>query len=514
MAFQLRSQSPFNQQKSGTVKYGTPEYRSAYNKGEVVTKEGGRSPIALDEVVVSKKSPKAGFWKQSIKHYTEEHKDDGILGAIGSVVTYPMEVSQHAATYAATGKVQNPSKALGIKSAIGALAADVVLDPANFVGGVEGVSNTIRKGSKILSKADKVADVSKVVKGISKAEGPSNKAIDAIKDFSKNFDKPVKKSEAPKVTYHLDDAEEPDAWDTMMQKWKKADASADKKIGKYSEAHKQKFEGKYGTTYNKKDIDLYGRLQETELGKRDPNVANVITEAKDNLKSKDALERASMEKHDFQPQREFEKKHGISKKYTKTEELLNNVYTHGYDSNINNRTTHIGDKTNKTFYKKEVKPRLENLVKKNKLKSEESLYRGDYDYDVKHVWRGGVKQPKGSVKFSELQVGDVWKPKSFISTTQNQEISGAFGTIRSEIKAPKGQSILPSNSVKGGEYTAEKEVLLPSKLKFKVEGKLNAGTTKSGGKEGPKVFYKQSIVNPYTIAGGLGLSTMFQNNKK
>lgn len=507
MKFQLRSQSPFNQQKSGTVKYGTPEYNSAYDKGEVVTKEGGRSPISLDEVVVSKKSPKAGFWKQSIKKYTEDHKDDSVLGAIGSVVTYPIEIGQHAATYATTGKVQNPSKALGIKSAIGAAVTDIALDPANFVGGV---GNTIKKGGKLLSKIGEVSKAAEVASDISKIEGPSNKAMNAIKSFSKDFNKPKEN----KTTYHLDDAEEPDAWDTMMQKWKKADASADKKISKYSDTHKQKFEGKYGTTYNKKDVDLYGRLQETELGKRDPNVSNVIKEEKDNLKSKNVEQLAMKEKYDLKPQRDFEKKHGITKSYTKTEELLNNVYTHGYDSNINNRTTHIGDKTNKTFYKKEIKPRLENLVKKNKLKSEESLYRGDHDYDVKHVWRGGVKQPKGSVKFSELKVGDVWKPKSFVSTTNYAPMSDSFGTIRSEIKAPKGQSILNSNSVKGGEYTAEKEVLLPSKLKFKIEGRLSAGTTTSGGKKGPKVLYKQSIVNPYTVAGGLGLSTMFGNNKK
>ena len=42
--------------QAGTqVEYGTPEYEEAYNKGEVVTDEGGRSPILLDEVVVPSK---------------------------------------------------------------------------------------------------------------------------------------------------------------------------------------------------------------------------------------------------------------------------------------------------------------------------------------------------------------------------------------------------------------------------------------------------------------------------
>ena len=37
------------------VDWGTPEYEEAYNRGEVVTDEGGRSPIALKEVVVKGK---------------------------------------------------------------------------------------------------------------------------------------------------------------------------------------------------------------------------------------------------------------------------------------------------------------------------------------------------------------------------------------------------------------------------------------------------------------------------
>ena len=39
-------------QTAGLVKYGTPEYEEAYNRGEVVTEDGQRSPIALDEVVI------------------------------------------------------------------------------------------------------------------------------------------------------------------------------------------------------------------------------------------------------------------------------------------------------------------------------------------------------------------------------------------------------------------------------------------------------------------------------
>jgi hypothetical protein len=44
------------------VDWGTPEYEEAYNRGEVVTDEGGRSPIALKEVVVKGKKKKK-WWE-------------------------------------------------------------------------------------------------------------------------------------------------------------------------------------------------------------------------------------------------------------------------------------------------------------------------------------------------------------------------------------------------------------------------------------------------------------------
>ena len=46
----------YDKAQGGTkVEYGTPEYEEAYNKGKVITNEGGRSPILLDEVVIPAK---------------------------------------------------------------------------------------------------------------------------------------------------------------------------------------------------------------------------------------------------------------------------------------------------------------------------------------------------------------------------------------------------------------------------------------------------------------------------
>ena len=127
-------------QNGKQVEYGTPEYREAYNKGEVVTDQGVRSPIQLDEVVVSKKSPAPGFWKQSRDKYLEEHQDDDVLGAIGSVATYPLGLAQQAMMYGLTGKVQTPTEGMGIRKGMEGFPGAVlnaVVDPANLFGAGE-----------------------------------------------------------------------------------------------------------------------------------------------------------------------------------------------------------------------------------------------------------------------------------------------------------------------------------------------------------------------------------------
>jgi hypothetical protein len=134
-------------QEAGTVKYGTPEYEEAYNRGEVITDEGVRSPILLDEVIVKGKRKPKGFWEQSRDKYLKDNADAGLLGAIGSVVTYPLSLGQHALTYGIEGKVQDPDEAWGYNTdegwfdGAGAFSRNLVdaslnlgLDPANLIG--------------------------------------------------------------------------------------------------------------------------------------------------------------------------------------------------------------------------------------------------------------------------------------------------------------------------------------------------------------------------------------------
>jgi len=134
--------------QTGTqVKYGTPEYEEAYNRGEVITDEGGRSPIQLDEVVVQN-NYKRNFWERYRDKIIEENKDASPLGAIlGGTTSAVFSLPQLAMMDALTGKTQRPSEAVGFDTNEKLFASpasfskhasnfvlDAVTDPLNIVG--------------------------------------------------------------------------------------------------------------------------------------------------------------------------------------------------------------------------------------------------------------------------------------------------------------------------------------------------------------------------------------------
>jgi hypothetical protein len=117
------------------VKYGTPEYEEAYNKGEVITKEGVRSPILLDEVVVKGKKKDKNWLEQYADKIVEENKDAGVLGAIlGTPISAVTSLPQLMGMKAITGEMERPSEALDIENPYGAMAVDAIADPANLIG--------------------------------------------------------------------------------------------------------------------------------------------------------------------------------------------------------------------------------------------------------------------------------------------------------------------------------------------------------------------------------------------
>ena len=119
--------------------------------------EGGEKTYGtyrLPEVVVRPEPEEKGFWQQSIDSYLNENRDAGLLGALGSIVTYPLGLPQQAMMYGLTGKVQRPSEALGINNRYGALATDFAADPLVF-------ANALEKAPGLLNKLSKFGKLSK-----------------------------------------------------------------------------------------------------------------------------------------------------------------------------------------------------------------------------------------------------------------------------------------------------------------------------------------------------------------
>jgi adenosyl cobinamide kinase/adenosyl cobinamide phosphate guanylyltransferase len=261
--------------------------------------------------------------------------------------------------------------------------------------------------------------------------------------------------------------------------------------------HGDDFSKKYGTQYTEKDLSLFAKMEAI-------NKERLQTQSHYSMDT------------DIENSNAFIDKHGLAKEYTPMDELLTDAYTKGYDSRMNNRIGQHESQANSAFYKKEVTPKLEELIKKNKLKSPEILYRGESDYLIKKVWRNGVPQPKNTIKYSELQQGDVFKPGSFLSTSISKTKAGNFGKISSEITAPAGQSVLFPNATGVRNFFPEKEILLPRKLKYRVDevidkplGGLNIYGTPSAVRS-----FRHSITNPYLTAGAIAGTSYLKNINK
>ena len=137
------------------VTYGTPEYREAYNRGEVVTKEGTRSPILLDEVNIRYNRPPKGIMEQYKDKIIEENRGAGVLGAIvGTPISAIASIPQLLAMKIITGKMQRPSEAMDIQDPYGAMAVNTALDPLTAVGAGAGVRSLVR--NRALAKAPSV----------------------------------------------------------------------------------------------------------------------------------------------------------------------------------------------------------------------------------------------------------------------------------------------------------------------------------------------------------------------
>ena len=175
----------------GQVRYGTPEYREAYNRGEVINKEGTHSPILLDEVVVKGKNKDKNWLEQYADKITEENKNAGVLGAIiGTPISAVTSFPQMFATKAMSGEMQRPSEAMDIQNPYGAMAVDIVVDPANLIG--VGVLTKEKALAKLAASKESglLSNTYKLNPLAEKLKNPNNSyrvaGIDSYEDFIKS----------------------------------------------------------------------------------------------------------------------------------------------------------------------------------------------------------------------------------------------------------------------------------------------------------------------------------------
>ena len=129
----------YNTTTGKVVDWGTPEYETAYNRGEVLSDKGIPSEVTiqggtLPELVIQN-NYKRNFLEKYRDKIVEENKDAGLLGAIiGTPISAITSLPQLAATYGIIGKMQRPSEAMDIQNPYGAMAVDAIADPTNWIG--------------------------------------------------------------------------------------------------------------------------------------------------------------------------------------------------------------------------------------------------------------------------------------------------------------------------------------------------------------------------------------------
>ena len=215
----------------------------------------------------------------------------------------------------------------------------------------------------------------------------------------------------------------------------------------------------------------------------------------------------------------------ISKRFIREQKLkrvinpednfLIDTYTKGHDSKYNRRGSLSTWSPDIPEYSKTIESNidlLENLIKKNKAKTEFDVYRQIGDFNIPIVYRNG--QELQNIKRSNLQIGDEYYPGSFQSTSLNPKYAEFANAENSDkiverINIPGGnkQSILFPNASEYSSYPKELEVILPKKVKMKVEGIEGANNS----------IFRMGIVNPYStaalsMAGLLGLGDKIKTN--
>ena len=191
---------------------------------------------------------------------------------------------------------------------------------------------------------------------------------------------------------------------------------------------------------------------------------------------------------------EFAKSTGLENDLTNQQKFLGDTYQLEYSGYFNQNPGYGGNKEFAKYLSNQIEP----VIGANKLKAPAQVRRtSSFNRPVKTM-RGDQEL---TLNYDDLLEGDVIYPEHNWSTTTdmtgNVWGSGDPTSKVAVINVPEGQSAFRPNMYTGSQYVAEQELLLPSKLGYKVSG-VN---TKGFGSDSPRFIF--DVHNPYKYGGAL-----------
>jgi hypothetical protein len=370
----------------------------------------------------------------------------GVGQSMGDITTLPLGLGQGVYNYANTGNFD-----MGVNPLTGSNYGEG-FDETMDVIGVAGLIAPGLSGLKFAKAGDLFSDVGRGFKTLSKGK-PQGSILTKYRNIEElRHAKGYKNFKAANEAYpELFPTEE-----SFMQAQNEANALL--------KEYKPKFEKQFGKG---KDDEILVFGAHDDVGK---------------LNSKEG----------FLVDDEFAKSTGLENDLTNQQKFLGDTYQLEYSGYFNQNPGYGGNKE----FAKYLSDQIEPVIGANKLKAPAQVRRtSSFNRPVKTM-RGDQEL---TLNYDDLLEGDIIYPEHNWSTTTdmtgNVWGSGDPTSKVAIINVPEGQSAFRPNMYTGSQYVAEQELLLPSKLGYKVSG-VN---TKGFGSDSPRFIF--DVHNPYKQGG-------------
>jgi len=374
----------------------------------------------------------------------------GVGQSMGDITTLPLGLGQGVYNYANTGKFD-----MGVNPLTGSNYGegfDETMDAIGVAGLIAPGLSGLRTAGTFAKAGDLVSDVGKGFKTLTKGK-PQGSILSKYRNIEElRHAKGYKNFKAANEAYpELFPTEE-----SFMQAKNEANALL--------KEYKPKFEKQFGKG---KDDEILVFGAHDDVGKLKSNEGFLVDD-------------------------EFAKSTGLENDLTNQQKFLGDTYQLEYSGYFNKNPGYGGNKQFAEYLSNQIEP----VIGANKLKAPAQVRRtSSFNRPVKTM-RGDQEL---MLNYDDLLEGDVIYPEHNWSTTTdmtgNVWGSGDPTSKVAIINVPEGQSAFRPNMYTGSQYVDEQELLLPSKLGYKVSG-VN---TKGFGSESPRFIF--DVHNPYKQGG-------------